>query len=151
MRPELFKGVLDGIWRCNTLNMIAKSVKGDYDRQCTGDVRVSEFCYSCPLYLGKEETGNIKKYELGDSCREAISLITGSRQAQYGDQNKNFTMIAEIASLLIGKELTKYDVLKVHWATKLMRETHKHKSDNLVDLCGYVDIYNTLKEQENVE
>jgi len=84
--------------------------------------------------------------KLGKSCDEAKKLITSSRAEQYGDQDKNFTLIAEMASLLTGKELTKTDIVKIMISVKLMREKYKHKNDNLVDIIGYTDILNTLEE-----
>jgi len=84
--------------------------------------------------------------KLGESCEKAKKLITGSRAEQYGDQDKNFTLIAEMASLLTGKELAKTDIVKIMISVKLMREQYKHKNDNLVDVIGYTDILNTLEE-----
>lgn len=84
--------------------------------------------------------------KLGDSCKTALDLITGSRNEQYGDQDKNFTLIAEMSSLMTGKDLNKYDVLKVMIAVKFIRERYKHKSDNNVDAIGYIDILNSLSE-----
>lgn len=81
---------------------------------------------------------------LGSTCLEAEKLVNGSRAEQYGDQDKNFKDIAKMASMLTGKDLDKFDIVKIMLAVKLMRESFKHKDDNLVDLCGYADILNYL-------
>ena len=42
--------------------------------------------------------------------------------------------------------LTAKDCVKVHMATKLAREAYRHKEDNLIDLCGYVEILDRLEK-----
>lgn len=80
--------------------------------------------------------------------QEAERIINGERQVDYADPVVNFKNIAECASLISGKELTASDCCNVLIAVKLMRERNSHKRDNLVDLCGYAEIFSRIKENE---
>ena len=77
---------------------------------------------------------------------EAEEIVNGSRQSDYGDARESFSRVATIASVMTGKELAPEDCCAVLMAVKLVRESFKHKRDNLVDLCGYAELMNRLKE-----
>lgn len=77
---------------------------------------------------------------------EAEEIVNGSRQSDYGDAKESFSRVATIASVMTGKELAPEDCCAVLMAVKLVRESFKHKRDNLVDLCGYAELLNQLKE-----
>ena len=76
---------------------------------------------------------------------EAEEIVNGSRQSDYGDARESFSSVATIASVMTGKELDPEDCCAVLMAVKLVRESFKHKRDNLVDLCGYAYIMNEIK------
>lgn len=77
----------------------------------------------------------MKRSELLD---EAKRLVCSERNDDYGPPKQHLESVALIASELIGKELTPDDIIVVMLAMKLVRERNKHKSDNLVDIAGYV-------------
>ena len=77
---------------------------------------------------------------------EAEEIVNGSRHSDYGDTKESFSRIATIASVMTGKELAPEDCCAVLMAVKLVRESFAHKRDNLVDLCGYAELMNQLKE-----
>ena len=77
---------------------------------------------------------------------EAEEIVNGSRQSDYGDARESFSRIATIASVMTGKEISPEDCCAVMMAVKLVRESFNHKRDNLVDLCGYAELMNRLKE-----
>ncbi len=79
---------------------------------------------------------------------EAERIVNGDRQADYSDPVENFKHIASIASAISKEELSPTTCAIVMIAVKLAREDYKHKRDNLVDLAGYVDILNRIKESE---
>ncbi len=79
---------------------------------------------------------------------EAERIVNGDRQADYSDPVENFKHIAEIASAISKEELSPTTCAIVMIAVKLAREDYKHKRDNLVDLAGYVEILNRIKENE---
>ena len=76
---------------------------------------------------------------------EATEILGGSRNSDYGDYVKNFEKISEITELLTGRSILAEDCVAVLIAVKLVRESYKHKRDNLVDLCGYAQIWNDVK------
>lgn len=78
---------------------------------------------------------------------QAQELVNKDRKKQYGNPVKAWRRIAKTASLLTGHNLTPADCIKVLMATKLIREQHSHKRDNLVDLCGYADILQQIHEK----
>ena len=76
----------------------------------------------------------------GDILAEARALLTGDRQAQYGDPLDTYTRAAALASILTGADLDAGDVVKVMIAVKLARQAGNPKRDNLVDAAAYLDI-----------
>ena len=80
--------------------------------------------------------------------QEAIDIRGGERKTDYGDAVENFDRIAEIYRVLTGKSLSADDCCAVMIAVKLSRERHAHKRDNLVDLCGYADIWHRIRERD---
>lgn len=79
---------------------------------------------------------------------EAERIVNGDRQADYSDPVANFKHISEIASAISKEELSPTTCCIVMIAVKLARENYKHKRDNLVDLAGYVEILNRIKDDE---
>lgn len=79
---------------------------------------------------------------------EAAEIRAGVRAADYGDAVENFKRISEIATAISDVEVPPDICCIVQMATKLARERHKHKRDNLVDLCGYADILHLIRESE---
>lgn len=79
---------------------------------------------------------------------EAEEIVNGIRQSDYGDARESFSRIATIASVMTGKEISPEDCCAVMIAVKLVRESFAHKRDNLVDLCGYANILNEIRESE---
>ena len=77
---------------------------------------------------------------------EAEEIVNGIRHSDYGDARESFGRVATIASVMTGKELAPEDCCAVLMAVKLVRESFNHKRDNLVDLCGYAELMNQLKE-----
>lgn len=80
---------------------------------------------------------------------EAKAIVEGSRQSDYGDPVESFDRIAKTASVITGKDLSPKECCAVLMAVKIVRESFKHKRDNLVDLCGYAHIMNELNENES--
>ena len=77
---------------------------------------------------------------------EAEEIVNGSRHSDYVNARESFSRVPTIASVMTGKELAPEDCCAVLMAVKLVRESFNHKRDNLVDLCGYAELMNRLKE-----
>lgn len=78
---------------------------------------------------------------------EAESILNGQREVDYGDAMESFEKIAQLASLITNKDLDAETCCAVMMAVKLTRESFKHKRDNLVDLVGYAEILNQIKNK----
>lgn len=87
---------------------------------------------------------------LGETAQRAAHLVSKERQEEYGDPEQVFGCAANIATLLTGVSHTVHDVILVMIAVKLAREKEAHKADNLIDLAGYADILNYIRERQNV-
>ncbi len=90
----------------------------------------------------------LTKGETESILSEAERIVNGERQADYSDPVENFKHISAIASAISKEELSPITCAIVMIAVKLARENYKHKRDNLVDLAGYVEILNRIKESE---
>ena len=95
-----------------------------------------------------EKIGYVNEENDKSILSEAEEIVNGSRQSDYGDARESFSRIATIASVMTGKELSPEDCCAVMMAVKLVRESFNHKRDNLVDLCGYANILNEIRESE---
>ena len=83
---------------------------------------------------------------------EAIEILNGSRQCDYGDPVESFNRIAQLSNLMSNSnDFTPIKCCIVLMATKLTRESKVHKRDNLVDLAGYGCIKQLLEEDKENE
>ena len=118
------------------------------EKDCQSD-QILNIVGNCGYDLRKDKINVIFKEiktENKSILSEADEIVNGSRQSDYGDANESFSRIATIASVMTGKELSPEDCCAAMMAVKLVRESFNHKRDNLVDLCGYAELMNRLKE-----
>lgn len=87
---------------------------------------------------------NYERDNLEFISQEAVKIVKGARNTDYGNPVESFKKIANMASLLCNKEFTPLECLRVMKAVKLVRESYKHKEDNLIDLIGYTEIENMI-------
>lgn len=80
---------------------------------------------------------------------EAQKLVHGARNADYGHPLDDFTRTAAMWSAILGAHITAKQVGLCMIAVKLSRECNKSKRDNLVDLAGYAETVEWLKDEEN--
>jgi hypothetical protein len=71
--------------------------------------------------------------------REAAKIISGDRDLQYGGPEENFTRIAKIWSVIVGKEISSEDVAMMMVGLKLARYASKSgfQPDTWIDIAGY--------------
>jgi hypothetical protein len=74
---------------------------------------------------------------------EAESLVNGDRRAAYGDVKLNFGRWAD-ACKAHAIDVTPAQLAMIMVLGKLSRETNKKKRDNIVDACGYLELYYRL-------
>ena len=72
-----------------------------------------------------------------DILRQAEKLINGDRAKDYGDAYVNHKRIADMWSVVFGKEVTVRQVILCMIAMKVARLVHDSKEDSWVDVCGY--------------
>jgi nucleoside 2-deoxyribosyltransferase len=99
---------------------------------------------------GKEkEIGLQYETTLQDHCmnilEEALHITHDDRNKDYDEAVRNHVQIAEIASAILRKDIEARDVAIIQIATKLSRESFKHKRDNLVDLAGYAYVLSKIE------
>ena len=72
---------------------------------------------------------------------EAIQAFTGPRAEAYGSPEVNFKNIADLATCLVGREITPRECVLILIAVKLGRlvNTPDHR-DSIVDLAGYAAV-----------
>jgi uncharacterized protein DUF6378 len=81
---------------------------------------------------------------------EALSLVYGDRQGDYGTPRQNYEAVAKVWSGIIHhklkSDLTPEECVLLMTGLKVQREAHKPKRDNVVDLHGYGVVLSRVKE-----
>jgi len=74
-----------------------------------------------------------------EALRNAASIITGDRDAQYGGPEENFERIGKIWSVILGVTITREDVAMMMVGLKVARYASKSgfQPDTWVDIAGY--------------
>jgi hypothetical protein len=81
-----------------------------------------------------------------EKANEIINLRSEEKQRQYGPMSYTNKKAADIASLILNKEITCEDIYIFQISLKLARESWSHKEDNLLDLVAYIGGYNNYRE-----
>lgn len=78
------------------------------------------------------------KMDHREVLQTAFKLLS-TRGLEYGDPEQCFGDAAAIATIMLRKPISKYDVAKVLEAVKLAREAESpHKTDSYVDRVNYI-------------
>ena len=80
---------------------------------------------------------------------EAERLVNNNRAKDYGDAYINHKRIADIWSVIFGKEVTVRQVILCMIAVKMARLVHNTKTDSWVDICGYSAIAGEIDEERS--
>ena len=122
--------------------------------ECTTSERTD---HNSVIFVEVDEEGKDKSSSIEEDSRketksileEAIEILNGSRQCDYGDPVESFKRIAQLSNLMSdSNDFTPIKCCIVLMATKLTRESKVHKRDNLVDLAGYGCIKQLLEEDK---
>ena len=76
----------------------------------------------------------------------AAELVTGDRQATYGDPLISLNRIASLWGSLIGVDLTPRQVAHMMILLKVSRDQATPNADNEVDICGYAHLLQMERE-----
>lgn len=78
---------------------------------------------------------------------EAEKIVGGDRRQDYGGVRASFDRIALTWSAVLGIDVTGEQVGLCMIGLKLVRESHKHKRDNIVDIAGYARCLERMTEE----
>ena len=103
-------------------------------------------------HVGLRRDENGRESGRGRVLLHAHDIINGQRQQQYGNPEDSFSEIAALWNWWLGPRLnaplTEQDVAMMMTAMKLAREKNgAGKTDNVVDACGYLGLYEDLREE----
>lgn len=72
--------------------------------------------------------------------REAAELVTGKRQAAYGDPLVNYERFALMLTAIFRTPVSRREAMHVMIALKMCRDLEHPLRDNEVDICGYAHL-----------
>lgn len=81
-----------------------------------------------------------------ETLEEALMLINGDRQANYGTPQENFDRIAKGWSVLLEADVTPEMVALCMAWLKMARLVNGPHHDSYVDGCGYIALASELSE-----
>ena len=81
--------------------------------------------------------------------KEAVELVGGERQTEYGDKLTNHQHIADFWSIFLKKKITAHDVAICMALVKIARLMHQHKKDSYLDLAAYAAIAGEIETRTN--
>lgn len=79
-------------------------------------------------------------------CHQAIALINGDRQREYGTPVQNFTRIADRWSQHLDRTIWPAEVCLMMSELKLARLANGYHEDSVRDAIGYLALYAELQE-----
>ena len=88
---------------------------------------------------------------------KAKKTVSEDRQDDYGSATQNLADIAKMWTVYLeqagniasGTTISAKDVCQMMILLKVVRESKKHKHDNLVDICGYTAIMEQIEDEQN--
>ena len=90
--------------------------------------------------------------KITDIDKEIKKKIVADRQKEYGDYEYNFTILAELFTLILAANLKKkikpHQVGQLMMTLKLFRATKGFKADNYTDLSIYNDMASNLHKKD---
>lgn len=120
----------------------------------TGAVKPVENDKKPDAYVGLRRNENGRENGRGRVLLHAHDIINGQRQQQYGNPEDSFPEIAVLWNWWLGPRLsaplTAQDVAMMMCLMKQAREkTGAGKTDNIADACGYIGLYEDMREEKN--
>ena len=79
---------------------------------------------------------------------EAERIVGGERRQDYGGVRGSFDKIALTWSAILDTAVTGEQVALCMIGLKLVRESHAHKRDNVVDIAGYARCIEKMGDDE---
>jgi len=85
------------------------------------------------------------------ALKEADQAVNGPRQKSYGSPVDGFEKLAKMWSAFLGIQVSARQTAVMMVLLKVMRESHRHTWDNLVDMVGYAEIAGMCAQAEGPE
>jgi len=85
---------------------------------------------------------------MSDVLDKARALVEGGRQAAYGHPIDNYTRLAAVLSVILNKEITPMDCMRIFVAVKLVRDCNAMKEDNWIDIAGYCKVAEMIVDKQ---
>jgi len=90
--------------------------------------------------------------KITELTNEIKKKIIQDREKDYGDYQYNFTILAELFTLILApnlkKKLKRHQVAHIMMTLKLFRATRGFKADNYTDLSIYNDMASNLHKKD---
>lgn len=87
--------------------------------------------------------------EVVSILEEARRVVHEDRAIQYGRPENNFARIAAVWEIILDTKITLRQVGLMLAAMKIVRDAHKPKRDNLVDLAGYAEAIDMATREQH--
>lgn len=89
---------------------------------------------------------------LRNECLDrAKTIINGERQGTYGKAENSFSVIAQMWTAYLGRDITSEDVANMMILMKVARNSSGvYKSDNWIDICGYAALGGEIQSTINI-
>ena len=85
-----------------------------------------------------------------DILDKAKTIINGKRQGTYGEAEDSFSIIAQMWTAYLGKEIKSEDVANMMILMKVARNSSGvYKDDNWIDICGYAALGGEIQSKFN--
>ena len=85
-----------------------------------------------------------------DILDKAKIIINGERQGIYGEAEDSFSIIAQMWTAYLGKEIKSEDVANMMILMKVARNSSGvYKDDNWIDICGYAALGGEIQSKFN--
>ena len=85
-----------------------------------------------------------------DILDKAKTIINGERQGTYGEAEDSFSIIAQMWTAYLGKEIKSEDVANMMILMKVARNlSGVYKDDNWIDICGYAALGGEIQSKFN--
>jgi hypothetical protein len=113
-------------------------------------------CQGCQGVVGNlldVEYRELKKTILAEAktiLTEAGELVdNGDRQKDYGPPEQSFRAIADGWGIILKTKIKAEQVALCQIWLKIVRESNKHKRDNIIDIAGYARLVERLTDEQH--
>lgn len=77
---------------------------------------------------------------------EKVKRTLSNRGPYYGTPQDNYGRAATLWSVILDRDIRPEQVVMCMVAIKMAREAERHKHDNIMDMIGYLTLYDELME-----